>query len=94
MARIGSPESSAIALPRPVVEPPPMATAQSASSRRATSRASRAVSIGTCITARSNTPAAWSPSRAAMRSAVAAARAWTAPARARAERLDLARQMP
>ena len=35
MARIGRPESSAIALPRPVVEPPPMATAQSAPSRRA-----------------------------------------------------------
>ena len=32
MARMGRPESSAMALPRPVVEPPPKATAQSASS--------------------------------------------------------------
>jgi hypothetical protein len=58
-----------MALPRPVVEPPPTATAQSAPSWRATSRASRAVSIGTCITARSKIPAALSPSICAMRSA-------------------------
>src|SRR5258706_526833 len=35
MAMIGRPESSAIALPRPVVDPPPIATAQSAPSLRA-----------------------------------------------------------
>ncbi len=61
-----------MALPSPVVEPPPTATAQSASSRRASSRASRATSIGTCITARANTPALLAPSMPATRSAVAA----------------------
>ena len=35
-----------MALPRPIVEPPPTATQQSASSRLAVSRAARAVSIG------------------------------------------------
>src|SRR5258706_1014476 len=66
---MGSRESSAIALPRPVVEPPPIATAQSAPTRRASSRASRADSIGTCITAFGKTPAARAPSIAATRSA-------------------------
>ena len=48
-----------------------MATAQSAPSWRATSRASRAVSIGTCITARSKMPAARAPSNWATCSAEA-----------------------
>ena len=69
MATIGSPESSAMALPSPVVEPPPMATAQSAPRARATSRASRAVSIGTCIAAFAKTPAERSPRSADTRSA-------------------------
>ncbi len=60
-----------MALPRPVVEPPPMATAQSALAALAASRARRAVSIGTCIAAPSNTPTARSPSSAAARSASA-----------------------
>ncbi len=70
MARIGSPDWSAMALPRPMVEPPPMATAQSAPQRAASSRASRAVSIGTCITALGNRPAARSPSSSATRRAL------------------------
>ncbi len=51
MAMMGSLVSTAIALARPMVEPPPIATMQSAAMRRAISRAARAVSTGTCITA-------------------------------------------
>ena len=68
-ARIGSDDVSAIALPRPVVDPPPIATAQSAPTYAAYSRASRAVSTGTCITAFANTPAAREPNRSASASA-------------------------
>ena len=94
MARIGSGDSSAIALPRPVVEPPPIATAQSAPTRAASSRAARATSIGTCITARANTPAHRSPSRFATSSACAACSGVASTsARLRAEPLDLARQL-
>ena len=46
-ARIGSTDSSAIALPSPIVDPPPIATQQSASSPPAISRAACATSIGT-----------------------------------------------
>src|SRR5579883_2656336 len=60
---MGRPLSSAIALPSPVVEPPPIATAQSPPSRLASARAARAVSIGTCITASAKMPAARSPRR-------------------------------
>ncbi len=60
-----------MALPSPVVEPPPIATAQSTPSCLASSRASRPVSNGTCITARSNTPTARAPSTPATISAEA-----------------------
>ena len=40
IASIGRPDSSAIALPSPVVDPPPIATAQSAPNRLATTLAS------------------------------------------------------
>ena len=62
MAMIGIGASSAIALPRPMVEPPPMATAQSAPSSAASARALRALSIGTCISAPSWMPARLEPS--------------------------------
>src|ERR1700689_425154 len=58
MAMIGRPLSSAMALPSPMVEPPPMATQQSASRFLAAALASRAVSIGTCITAPGKIPEA------------------------------------
>src|SRR5436309_11621887 len=59
-ARIGKPEVSAIALPRPMVEPPPTTTQQSALTDFARSLASLASSSGVCITALSNTPATFS----------------------------------
>ena len=58
MAITGTPESSARALARPVVEPPPMATRQLASTLCTTSSAALTVSTGTCIAASANTPAA------------------------------------
>ena len=68
-ARIGSTDSSAMALPSPIVEPPPIATQQSAPSSPAISRAACATSTGTCITACAQMPAARSPRIAATRSA-------------------------
>src|SRR5437667_9844691 len=56
-ARIGRPEVSAMALPKPMVEPPPTTTQQSALMESASSLASFAASTGVCITALSNTPA-------------------------------------
>ena len=53
----GRPEVSAIALPKPMVEPPPITTQQSAPSDAASRRASSASSTGVCITTLSNTPA-------------------------------------
>lgn len=48
-ATIGSPDVSATALARPVVEPPPTQTSTSASCRAAAARARSAVASGTCI---------------------------------------------
>ena len=61
----GRPCSSAIALPRPIAEPPPTATQPSAPSSAATWRARWATSIGTCMRASGRTPAARAPSAAA-----------------------------
>ncbi len=71
MATIGIPVSRAMALPSPVVEPPPNATAQSAPASRARAVASRALSTGTCMTAPGYTPADSGPRRSAMRRASA-----------------------
>ena len=68
-ATIGRSSSSAIALARPIGVPPPSATQASAPTRRASARASSAFSIGACIRARSQIPAALAPSRAAASSA-------------------------
>ena len=56
-ATIGSDEVSAIALPKPMVEPPPTAMQQSASTDFAMARAASTAAIGVCITAWSNRPA-------------------------------------
>ena len=60
-ATTGSDELSAIALPKPIVEPPPMAMQQSASTELAMSRAASTALSGVCITAWSKMPATCSP---------------------------------
>ena len=71
MAITGTPESSASALARPVVEPPPIATRQLASTLCTTSSAALTVSTGTCIAASQNVPAACGPSSSTTRAASA-----------------------
>ena len=56
-ATIGSAEVSAIALPKPMVEPPPTVMQQSAPRDFAISRAASTALIGVCITAWSKMPA-------------------------------------
>ena len=57
----GNEEVSAIALPKPMVEPPPIVTQQSALTDFAISRAASTAFTGVCITAWSNVPATSSP---------------------------------
>ena len=56
-ATTGRPLVSAIALPKPMVEPPPTVTQQSAPRDLAISRASFTAPAGACITTLSKTPA-------------------------------------
>src|SRR3954465_4815906 len=65
-ATTGSDEVSAIALPKPMVEPPPMATQQSASTDFAISRPAPTAFTGVCITAWSKTPATFNPLASAL----------------------------
>src|SRR6218665_3246070 len=65
MATIGRPMSSAIALARPMVEPPTSATTPSAPSDVAYAHALCAPSPGTCMRAPSTTPTQRSPTTAA-----------------------------
>src|SRR3954468_13584810 len=62
-ATTGRPDVSAIALPNPIVEPPPTATQQSAFSDAARARALLATSTGVCMTTSSKTPHTASPRR-------------------------------
>lgn len=58
-----------MALPRPVVEPPPRATVQSAPVARTASGARPVTSTGVCVAASAKTPADRSSRRAAIPSA-------------------------
>ena len=72
IATLSSPSRAASALPKPVVEPPPMETVLLARRSRARRDASSRIVAGTCIRALAKSPAARSPNC----SAIKRPRAW------------------
>ena len=69
IATCGRPVRSAIALARPIVEPPPTATSPSTRSRATTAIAASVTSTGVCIRAPAKRAPARGPSRPAISSA-------------------------